>query len=255
MSENRASRRAVAAAAAGLVDPVHRRGRVHVRQHLAHHAQPGAAERLVHPLLDAHADGAAGEAEMLQRARRHPLVQRLEVEADIAVLAVAVGHLHQAALVAEIADLLQRRGTRRRRVLRQALLGEVQLVGAVDQLHHPVEVAFQVVLDGDADVAAAQEADVVAGAVCSSCFLRSSSLYWASRVSPASSLPWKRGCAAMLGDEGLVGDDDAGHGGGHLGAVVGVVVDEHHGGRAQARPPPPWRRRGRPWVTSRSTGR
>ena len=87
-----------------------------------------------------------------------------DVQAAIPVIAEAVLHADDAGLHGIAAEQLAQRGARLLDCLRQAGLGEVELVGAVDQFDGAVDMRLQVMLDGDRETAAAEEFGIV-GAV------------------------------------------------------------------------------------------
>ena len=211
-------------------DPIHLTRLVDGRSHLAGRAQQRFAEPPPQPGLHPHVQHPAGKAELHQPPARGPGGH--DVEPAIAVVAVTVAHAQDAGLQAEIQQLGGQRGARHGRVFRQALFGVVELVGAVDQLDRAVEMRREVVLNADADVAAAQEGSVVAGhARLDVTALQELVLRQAGQ--PGIVLAGQARVVQQAGGAGGVGDLDAGHVMLRLGEVHRVVVDEQDSGRAQ----------------------
>ena len=81
----------------------------------------------------------------------------LNVNACVAVVAEPITHANEASLYRGIRQKAQQDSPCFLRILRKASLGEVQLVGSIDQLDGPVYVAFYIVIDLYPDTAAPQE--------------------------------------------------------------------------------------------------
>jgi hypothetical protein len=167
------------------------------------------------------------EREILQ----HALDQ---VETANAVIAVAIGYADQAGARMKAAHRVQQFLSRGGGIAREALLGEIELVGPVHQFHGAIDMGRNVGLDPDGDARRAQEIVIVAAA-------------HGQRVVAAPLHQLILGKPAQIGivlaDEALVGEDRRDQvGPGHLQIgqqglrrrqIGRVVVDEQYRCRAQ----------------------
>ena len=165
-------------------------------------------------------------------------VRAAGIKAAIAVFAVIVRHLQQAGLYHVLAKHVAQRGARRLRVLRQAALGEIELVGAVDQLDGAVEMALYIALDADADVACPQEGPVIAvlrhrSRLAGAAFLQHLVLRQAGER--AIILAAQQRVVQQPGNDCLVGNLQPRHEMPRLVEIGGIVVDEQHALRPQLR--------------------